>query len=1011
MPKLPTCPPLPVLTALLLTCSLTACGGGGGPATAGAITEASISASSSAAVDTSSAVTDNLAAGVLGKVAVADALTTDALAAAGQTSSGGTDATVIAVLDDRPTATIQGLSGITAAGVREATSTSNTATATPVVTGVTYYVDSAAGNDTATGKAATTGSGNGPWKSLARLAMAALQPGDRVVLACGSVWNETLSLASSGTVSKPIVVGLPDLGCTVAPAVDGSVSIAATAWQSVGGLVYRSTFAQKVLQLHGAGDRWLPAHHPNRGYISSAPASPYLMTTGKGDTVVLNGGTRSTSVVVGTSLSLPSGAAITPGTVVRLRPNSWTIEERTVSEYKGGKLLLSTPTGYTSEAGWGYFLMGQAWMVDSAGEWHHDLSTQRLTVAWPVSGAPNTPVLATVLPVGVDLQGRTNIALSGLQVRRVGTGLKLQGSTSVRLQSLRVEDIAGVGAEAAGTTSLIIESSSFQRTLGDAIQGIGNATAEAQGMVIRRNLVTDSGAWLVNGVQLRLPGLSYAAIYASPGTVVEENTVRNSGYIGIRFMRNSTVDRNLVEDSCLVLNDCSGIYTWGAGGNNSVVTNNVVQRAQGNVDGVLAGIAPAAQGFYLDDQVSGVLLANNTATEANNGIHIHNAFRNTIRDNVLFNNQRSQLWMQSDSSVQRQTGDVFENVVSGNMIGATVSDSIGLWLTSKWASTSTFGTFTGNRYLDTNTPVVAQERTSTGTRSLSFFEWQASSAIGSTTPVDATGTSVRSLPYTAYTPVGTNLVSNAKFAANTAGWTSWNPTLPKSSLQRLTCTVGTCLRYVPGGGDGLVSSPNFSVVQGQWYRLSVDLLADTDNQPVYLVVRRGGGGGNGYETLADRPLSLRNGTAWKRQVVVFKATKTVNQGDTATLDLGARVDIEQLKTGLSVTLANLELVPITVDEGSIATVSLMNKTTSTQSMTCPMVGAQAGACTSLRRLSTTQLASWPIALGLMASDLLFSLNPALVDTDRDGIPDVYDKCPGTPLGQGTNAAGCAIGQL
>lgn len=80
----------------------------------------------------------------------------------------------------------------------------------PLVTAAhaeTYYVDSRQGDDNADGTA-----GNRAWRSLTRVNGWPLRPGDRVLLAAGSVWREPLTIARSGKAGSPITVGATGSG-------------------------------------------------------------------------------------------------------------------------------------------------------------------------------------------------------------------------------------------------------------------------------------------------------------------------------------------------------------------------------------------------------------------------------------------------------------------------------------------------------------------------------------------------------------------------------------------------------------------------------------------------------------------------------------------------------------------------------------------------------------------------------------------------------------------------------
>lgn len=77
----------------------------------------------------------------------------------------------------------------------------------------TYYVDSAAGNDSASGTTTSTA-----WKSLAKVNAADLKPGSQVLFKRGGSWTGTLTLAESGSPEAPITIGaygsgaLPKIG-------------------------------------------------------------------------------------------------------------------------------------------------------------------------------------------------------------------------------------------------------------------------------------------------------------------------------------------------------------------------------------------------------------------------------------------------------------------------------------------------------------------------------------------------------------------------------------------------------------------------------------------------------------------------------------------------------------------------------------------------------------------------------------------------------------------------------
>jgi parallel beta-helix repeat protein len=879
--------------------------------------------------------------------------------------------------------------------------------------GRTFFVDSAAGDDRLDGRAAKPGAtGKGPWRTLARVMQSDLAAGDLLLLACGGQWRETLRLPASGTPGRPVVVSSPAAGCgSTPPTIDGSVALAAADWRPHKGQIHKIALDTPPLAVW-AGTALSEAHHPNRGHDAANPQSPYLPLAADGKIVTVAGRSVSTSVVTGAELALPEGANLASGARLRLRTNAWNLDESAVSATSGAAqgrtLTLSTPTRYPAKAGWGYFLLGQMWMLDSAGEWHHDAAARTLYAWMPDSAAPPANAWATVLATGIEVQGRSYITVNGVRVRRVGTGINLRSSTGVQLHNFTIEDTVAKGADAALSKQAVFESSAFVRTGSDAISGQDDNTAPATGMAVRNCLVRDSGVQMLGETPASLPISSRAAVRAGSGATVSGTAVINAGYIGIWPGAGSLVENNFVFGACTVLDDCGGIYTSGAN-NHSTLRGNTVVHSRGSVLGKPASARyTQAQGIYLDESASGVRVEGNTVIDADHGVQVHVSANNVITGNRLYGNRVSQIWLHETRARDNAAGDLFGNTVQGNQIAPATAGAVGLLLQTQFASTAAFGTFEGNRYYDRVSPTVAQVVTSAGKRGYTMAQWRGSVDAGSRSAVDSAGFAVSSTAYATHVVAGANLVFNSALAVNSQGWTHWNQTAPAGTMVREACPAGTCLRYSTGGSPGMMSSPNFSLVQGQWYRISLDLATEQDAQAVQLLVRRGGGGSNGYESLADRSLYQTAGRTWARYSAVFQATKTVNARDAATGDLGARVDIQGIEAGKSVRLANVEVVPLQPSALAHVSGALINVGGTAVSATCPLTATQAALCARFSLLSDASPVAWPLTLPAYGATLFYAQEASLTDSDRDGIADAQDTCPGTATGAAVNAAGCAL---
>jgi Right handed beta helix region len=107
-------------------------------------------------------------------------------------------------------------------------------------TGRSYFVDSQVGRDDATGVTE-----HAPWRTLKRLELVRLMPGDRVLLRRGQAWKEPLRLAGSGTPAAPITIGAYGQGPR--PVIDAGGRASAIALIDQDGWVVRD------LALTGAG--------------------------------------------------------------------------------------------------------------------------------------------------------------------------------------------------------------------------------------------------------------------------------------------------------------------------------------------------------------------------------------------------------------------------------------------------------------------------------------------------------------------------------------------------------------------------------------------------------------------------------------------------------------------------------------------------------------------------------------------------------------------------------------
>ncbi len=895
--------------------------------------------------------------------------------------------------------------------------------------GRNFFVDSQTGDDRHDGQSeqaqaqAQTDAqapGRGPWRSLARVLRSDLGPGDRLQLACGSQWPETLRLPASGTPARPIVVSVPAAGCAQRPVIEGAVWIAPSAWTPHEGDVWRTALAAAPRQLFGArpGD-FVQAHHPNGS--RNEPGSrtgEWLAMPADAPTLTVADRLVSQSLRTGPELNLPPHVRLQEGARVRVRSNSYAIEEAAIASATPGLLGLHTPTTYPLHAGWGYLLLGQPWMIDSPGEWAYQAAAQQLYAQMPHGGPPTQPVAASVLAVGIDLQGMAHVVVQGLAVRRAGVGVQMRKSQRVTLRDLLIEDSADHGVDAAGSVQATVQASHIVRAGWDGITGVGHAAADATGLRVQNNVLQDCGV-IVGADErvLSLPRRSLAAIALGRNGRATGNTVVQAGYIGIHSGAGGWIQNNLVYGACTVLDDCAGIYTGGAG-NRSQIVGNIVLHSRG-APGGKPHAGTQAQGIYIDDFADDVRVQHNTVVHADAGVHLHNTLRTTVQNNLLVGHRVAQLWMQEDSRRRVPSGDMKANEVLANPMMPLQPGAVAVLLQTRFASTSGFARFEGNRYDERVCAVVAQE----GQRRFTLAQWRRSSGVGSSQAIEAgqpISSAVESERYSHYSISGGNVVPNGDLAQALAGWATWNALAPAARLTQAACPVGPCLQWVAGGSASVLSSPRFALRKGQWYRLTVDVNAQADGQTVPLLVRRAGGD---YASLADRNLAFTTGRGWARTSMVFQATDSAGEAPAGPGSTAARVDIDGLPPGQTLAVANLELVPIAPDATAGLTTVWVNASARPLAVACPHAATLAAACKATTPwpdgAGQGPAVHWPLTLAPRSVRVLQTRPRTLPDQDGDGIPDAQDRCPFTPpiqatparpAGAAVNAAGCALGE-
>ncbi|HVL75195.1 MAG TPA: right-handed parallel beta-helix repeat-containing protein, partial [Noviherbaspirillum sp.] len=498
--------------------------------------------------------------------------------------------------------------------------------------------------------------------------------GSTVLLECGRTYQGTLDLRGKSdiTVRTAGTCG----NATISP------GRALSGWSRHSGNVFSVPVEGDVAQVIVDGQPLALAHWPNRPQTWA----------------------RATSTTATTLTHAMPNADLVGASLV-FRPYDWAIEARRITAYAGTTMTLA-PTGNINFDGYAlsgavdFYVEGKLWMLDSPGEWA--VSEGRLHVWTPDGQSPEGRVWVSGPRDGIDAVATRAITIQDVNIYGAVNGINAVNASALRVVNVHIANSSGNGILNSGGSALAVERSSIRNSRHDAIAVKWGGGGE----VIRNNVIDASGT-------VGMPTNVHAAInlVAGTGSLVQNNTVTRSGYIGIRAFRNAAVSGNTIDQACLVLTDCGGIYTDAPDRAplNTRIENNTISR-----------VAPdqrLAWGIFLGEYANGVTIAGNTITDSCNGIEILNGFSNRISNNVFARNTQAHIQMVEFGGAPV----VANNVVSGNTFTTTGRQE--MYRLSSELGTSAiarFGSYAGNSYVS-NASIFANYNG----EALSFAQWRA----------------------------------------------------------------------------------------------------------------------------------------------------------------------------------------------------------------------------------------------------------------------------------------------
>jgi len=568
-------------------------------------------------------------------------------------------------------------------------------TATPAFA-TNYYVSNT-GNDAASGT-----SESAPWKTIAKVNTILFLPGDQILFKKGDAWKEQLTIPSSGNSSNSIIFGAYGNGSN--PVIDGTTPV--TGWSVYSGSIYVADVTSQVTNVFVDNNYYTPAHYPNSGYS--------IITSNSGDKVSL----------VSTGFNPPNSDLAGAGISIRSVP--WRIEKKTVSTYDPvtHKISWTENTEFAINTNYGFYLTNKLWMLDQAGEWYWDSVAGKLYLWLSDSSNPNNHSITVSRPssIGIKASNKNYFTIQDINIQNTDSdGVQLNTCTNVTLQRLSLSYAGrnGIYANGSSSNNLLINDNVIDKALITGIQLSGLSGSKS---TISNNVVSNTGNY-------GLPITSSAGINisASKNLLVFRNTVSNNNYIGIRFSgTNNVIQNNIVRNSCLILDDCSSIYTWGNLGTGNQVLGNLVTDSIGNYTGTVnaASKATQAHGIYLDNDSNNVTVSGNTVSNTDMGIYIHDSYSNTVTGNIVYQARKNGLLVQEDPAVA--LGTVKNNTITENIFlnNSTAKASA---LFQGILGNVAFGTYNFNTYFSSYVGYPVSQRVVNTMTNYSLADWRTAS--------------------------------------------------------------------------------------------------------------------------------------------------------------------------------------------------------------------------------------------------------------------------------------------
>jgi len=562
-----------------------------------------------------------------------------------------------------------------------------------------FYISNA-GNDANNGTSVATA-----WKTLSKLSTelggpsgtwsVTISSGDHIYFRRGDTFRGEIYFSAYNNSG----ITFDAYGSGADPIIKGSEVV--TGWTQHSGNIWKATITSPVYLVFVDGIAQQLARYPNSGVLNTTVAT-----------------TTSAS-----SPSIGSSGLNFVGANICIREFEWRNNRQPVISQAGSTVSWNTDINAANNGSYFYF-DNKLSLLDAPGEWYYDPSIHTLYLMTSGVSPDELSVEASTQLLGIaGNDNRSDNVISNLKFMHFADfGIRLMGSSNNNVVKNCNFEQNHQGILLSGNENAI-ESNIFNDSYLQAIvaanssnTSISKNTIQNTGMTWGKNIPNFSGEFYPNAIY---------QINGTPGCVIAENVITNSGYNGIKFIGNGiVVEKNQVSYSLMNMSDGGAIYTWGTSSYNCIVRNNFVDHVIGDYEGISPnGIA---LGIYIDNNAHDIQILNNTVTEipVGGGIVINAGSNNcTIQNNTVYKCKVALSfadWLPGES--------IYGNVSNNNVLYSNVSGGVPLEIASDDNNYSTLTTSDQNYLHNVYGSVVARYIWS-APQTFTLTQWKSSTGL------------------------------------------------------------------------------------------------------------------------------------------------------------------------------------------------------------------------------------------------------------------------------------------